>query len=130
MLREMCRVKIHRATVSDADLNYVGSITLPPELCGALDLLHGEKVDVLDINNGERFATYVIHGTRPRHICINGAAARLVQKGDLIIVIAYAAMSDEEAHAHVMKSAIMGADNQIVRIEQAAAQAANESHVS
>lgn len=128
MLREMARVKIHRATVTEADLNYVGSITLPPELTEALDLLQGEKVDVLDVTNGARLQTYVIHGSQPAHICINGAAAHLIHPGDLVIVIAYAQMTDSEARAHVLRTAIMDGANRIVRIEQAAALPAARAH--
>ncbi|HTL52268.1 MAG TPA: aspartate 1-decarboxylase [Planctomycetota bacterium] len=130
MLREMARVKIHRATVTEADLSYVGSITLPPALTEALDLLQGEKVDVLDVTNGARLSTYVIHGAKPGHICINGAAAHLIHPGDLIIVIAYAQMTDAEARAHSLRTAMVDAGNRIVRIETLAAQPVAGSHVS
>ena len=98
MLIELLKCKIHRATVTDANLNYEGSITIDRNLMEASGLLLHEKVQVLDINNGERFETYVIEGPRGSGaICLNGAAARLVQKGDLVIIAAYAQMTPEEA---------------------------------
>jgi aspartate 1-decarboxylase len=94
----MMKSKIHRATVTHADLHYVGSLTISGDLMEAADLLPGEKVDVVDIDNGARLSTYVIEGPRGTGVIgINGAAARLVQPGDLVIVIAYALVSDEEA---------------------------------
>ena len=90
MLRTMCKSKIHRATVTGADLNYIGSITIDPELMDAADLLEFEQVHVVDVNNGARFETYVIPGERGAgEICLNGAAARLVQPGDKVIIISY-----------------------------------------
>jgi len=90
--------KIHRAVVTEADLNYVGSITIDKSLMEAADILPNEKVQVVNNNNGARFETYVIEGERDSGIiCLNGAAARLVQKGDVIIIITYAAVSDEKA---------------------------------
>lgn len=89
--------KIHRATVTDANLEYVGSITIDEELMEAANLLEGMKVDILDVNNGERFQTYVIKGKRGnRDICLNGAAARKVAVGDKVIIVAYAMMTLEE----------------------------------
>jgi aspartate 1-decarboxylase len=97
MTLEMLYSKIHRATVTDADLNYVGSITIDEELMEAANLRVGQKVDILNINNGERFSTYVIRGERgKRDICLNGAAARKAHPGDKIIIIAYAQMSPDE----------------------------------
>ena len=96
VLREMLKSKIHRATVTQADLHYVGSITIDADLLRAADLLPGEKVDVVDINNGNRLSTYVIAGeTGSGVIGINGAAARLVAPGDLVIIIAYAHLSQD-----------------------------------
>ncbi len=90
--------KLHRAIVTDANLNYVGSITIDRELMEAAKLRVGQKVDIVNINNGERFSTYVIEGERgKRDICLNGAAARKAEVGDVIIIIAYASMSFEEA---------------------------------
>lgn len=101
MLRMMCKSKIHRATVTGADLNYMGSITIDPDLMDAADLLEYEQVHVVNINNGARFETYVIPGTRGEgEICLNGAAARLAQPGDKVIVISYAQYSQAELAEH------------------------------
>jgi aspartate 1-decarboxylase len=95
MRRRMMKSKIHRATVTDANLNYVGSITLDTELMRRADILEWEQVAILDIDNGNRFETYVIPGG-PGEVCLNGAAARLVHKGDKIIIITYAEYEDAE----------------------------------
>ncbi|MDR1811987.1 MAG: aspartate 1-decarboxylase [Candidatus Fibromonas sp.] len=98
MLIELLKSKIHRATVTDACLDYEGSITIDKELMGAAGLFPHEKVHVLNINNGERFETYIIEGkSKSGIICLNGAAARLVQKNDLIIIAAYTFLTPEEA---------------------------------
>ena len=98
MFRKMCKSKIHRATISDANLHYMGSITIDEELMEIADILPNEQVQVLDINNGNRFDTYVFKGERHSGvICVNGAAARLVHKGDLLIIISYGYYTDEEA---------------------------------
>lgn len=89
MRRRMMKSKIHRATVTGADLHYIGSISLDPELMAAADVMEHEQVHVLDIDNGARFETYAIVG-QPGEVCLNGAAARLVQPGDKVIVITYA----------------------------------------
>ncbi len=95
---EVLKSKIHRVTVTQADLNYVGSITVDEALIEAAHLIEGEKVQILDINNGERLDTYIIKGERNSGcICLNGAAARKVQIGDVIIIISYALMDFEEA---------------------------------
>ena len=95
---ELLKCKIHRATVTDANLNYEGSITLDRALMDAAGILPFEKVGILDINNGARFDTYVIEGERDSGtICLNGAAARMVQKGDLVIIVSYVALAPEEA---------------------------------
>ena len=97
MLFEFLYSKIHRATVTDANLNYVGSITIDEDLMEKANLKVGQKVDILDINNGERFQTYVIKGKRGnRDICLNGAAARKVQKGDKVIIVSYVYLTKEE----------------------------------
>lgn len=97
MTFEMLYSKIHRASVSDANLNYVGSITVDEELMEAAHLRIGQKVEIVNINNGERFSTYVIKGERgKRDICLNGAAARKAEIGDRIIIIAYASMDEKE----------------------------------
>ncbi|KIZ17170.1 aspartate 1-decarboxylase [Streptomyces natalensis] len=98
MYRTMMKSKIHRATVTQADLHYVGSLTVSADLMEAADLLPGERVDIVDIDNGARLSTYVIEGPRDSGIIgINGAAARLISPGDLVIIIAYAAVDDAEA---------------------------------
>lgn len=98
---EMLYSKIHRATVTDANLNYVGSITIDENLMDAAQLLENQKVDILNINNGERFQTYVIKGERgKKDICLNGAAARKVQPKDKIIIVAYALYDQQEAKKH------------------------------
>lgn len=97
MFRTMMKSKIHRATVTEANLNYVGSITIDEDLMEAADLLENEKVQIVNNNNGARLETYVITGKRGSGvICLNGAAARLVQPGDNVIIISYAMMSNEE----------------------------------
>jgi len=95
---EVLKSKIHRVTVTGADLNYIGSITVDPDLLDAAGILPGEKVQVVNINNGERLETYVIAGQRGSgEITLNGPAARKVQKGDIVIIIAYACMTPDEA---------------------------------
>jgi aspartate 1-decarboxylase len=97
MLRTMCKSKIHRATVTGADLHYVGSITIDPVLMDAADLMEYEQVQIVDINNGARFETYVIPGEPGKgEICLNGAAARLVHTGDKVIIISYAQYDEAE----------------------------------
>ncbi len=98
MLLEFLYAKIHRATVTDANLNYVGSITIDKNILDKANLSEGQKVDILNINNGERFQTYIIAGKAgSKDICLNGAAARKAQIGDKIIICAYAQMTPEEA---------------------------------
>ena len=95
---EVVKSKIHRATVTEANLNYVGSITIDPVLLDAANLIPNERVYIVNNNNGERFDTYIIKGERGSgQICINGAAARKVQVGDIVIIMAYAQMDFEEA---------------------------------
>jgi aspartate 1-decarboxylase len=101
MFIEVFKSKIHRATVTEANLNYTGSITIDRDLMDAAEMVAHQKVQIVNINNGERFETYVIEGRRGSGvICLNGPAARLVQVGDLVIVIAYAAVTPEEARHH------------------------------
>ncbi|HEX4777316.1 MAG TPA: aspartate 1-decarboxylase [Acidimicrobiia bacterium] len=102
MRRTMMKSKIHRATVTGADLSYVGSITLDPALMGLADILENEQVHVLDIDNGARFETYAITGG-PGDVVLNGAAARLVQPGDRVIVITYAQYEDAELDEYAPK---------------------------
>jgi aspartate 1-decarboxylase len=117
MFRTMMKAKIHRATVTEANLNYVGSVTIDKEILEAVDILPNEKVQIVNNNNGARLETYVIEGERGSGvICLNGAAARLVQPGDTVIIISYAMMSDEEAKQHKPRIAIMGEQNRIVQL--------------
>ncbi len=95
---EVLKSKIHRVTVTEADLNYIGSVTIDENLMDAANLIENEKVQILNVNNGERFETYVIKGARNSGvICLNGPAARRVAVGDVIIIVSYASMDFEEA---------------------------------
>ena len=101
MLVQMFKSKIHRARVTEANLNYMGSITIDRDLADAANIRMGERVQIVNNNNGERLETYVIEGERGSgEICLNGAAARKVQVGDVLIIISYAYMTPEEADAH------------------------------
>ncbi len=116
MTIEMLYSKIHRATISDANLHYVGSITIDRNLLDASNMRVGQRVDIVDIDNGERFSTYIIPGKRgSKDICVNGAAARKVQVGDKIIIIAYASMSENEADKFSPKVVIVNDDNTIAQ---------------
>ena len=127
MLRTMLKSKIHRATVTRADLHYVGSITIDAELMDAADLLPGELVSVADVDNGNRLETYVISGARGSGvIAINGAAAQLVREGDRVIVMAYAQMSDDEARAHRPAVVFVDRDNRAIDIGVEPAAVPNE----
>lgn len=117
MTLTMLYSKIHRASVSDANLNYVGSITIDCELMQAAELHEGQKVDIVNINNGERFSTYVIEGKKG-DMCLNGAAARKVQIGDKIIVMAYAQYAKEEIPSYAPKVVLVDEKNQIVAIKK------------
>lgn len=109
--------KIHRATVTDANLNYVGSITIDEDLMDVAKLRVGQKVDIVDIDNGERFSTYVIKGKAGnRDICLNGAAARKVQVGDKIIIIAYASYDESEIEAYQPTIVLVNSQNNIDQI--------------
>ena len=99
---EIMKSKIHRATVTEADLNYIGSITIDEDLMDAANLIENERVDIYNVNSGSRFNTYVIKGERGKgDIGVNGAAARMVQKGDYLIIVSYASMDFEEAKSFV-----------------------------
>ena len=117
MYRTMFKSKIHRATVTQADLNYVGSITIDPDLMDAADLLPGEQVAVVDVTNGARMETYVIEGERGSGVIgINGAAAHLVHTGDLVIIISYASMPDADAKAYLPTVVFVDEGNRIAHI--------------
>lgn len=113
----MLKGKIHRATVRQAELDYVGSITVDPELMEAAGILEYEKVAIVDINNGSRFETYTIAGEPGSGmICLNGAAARCVSQGDKIIIMCYAEMTPEEAEEHKPKVVFVDDNNKITRL--------------
>jgi len=108
--------KLHRATVTEANLNYVGSITIDQDLLDTANMRVGQKIDIVNINNGERFSTYIIAGERgKKEICLNGAAARKVHVGDKIIIIAYATMTEEEADEFQPKIVILEDDNSVAQ---------------
>src|SRR5919206_4595099 len=117
MLRTMMTSKIHRATVTQADLHYVGSVTVDQDLMEAADLLEGERVAIVDITNGARLETYVIPGERGSGVIgINGAAAHLVHPGDLVIMISYGQMDESEAKSHLPRVVHVDAANRIVEL--------------
>lgn len=114
MFKTMMNGKIHRATVTQADLNYVGSITIDEDILDAVGIEANEKVAIVNNNNGARFETYVIKGARGSGVvCLNGAAARMVQQGDIVIIMSYVLVDAEEAKNHVPKVAIMDENNRI-----------------
>ena len=114
MFRTMLGGKIHRATVTEADLNYVGSITVDQDLLDAAGILVNEKVAIVNNNNGERFETYTIPGERGSGVvCLNGAAARLVQKGDIVIIMSYVMLSEPEIAVHEPKVVLVDEHNKI-----------------
>lgn len=117
MTRTLLKSKIHRATVTDSDLNYVGSIAIDPKLMVAADLVEFERVDIYNINNGERFQTYVIKG-KDGEISLNGAAARLVHYGDLVIIASYSEYSEEEVESFKPKLVFVDEKNNIVPLKK------------
>jgi aspartate 1-decarboxylase len=123
MQRVMLKSKIHRATVTDCDLHYVGSITIDPELLEEADILEHEQVHVVDIDNGARFETYTIAGERGSGaIKVNGAAARLVHRGDTVIVISYGTYEQEELERHSPRVVhVRAPHNQIITVDDAVA---------
>jgi aspartate 1-decarboxylase len=118
MQRVMLKSKVHRATVTDCDLHYVGSVTVDPDLLEAADIREHEQVHVLDIDNGARFATYTIAGERgSSEVTINGAAARLVHRGDKVILVSYATYDEAEIENHRPRVVHVDADNRIIDID-------------
>lgn len=114
MLLTLCKAKLHRATVTQAELHYVGSITIAADLMEAAGILPWERVQVVDVANGARFETYAVEGAAgSRTVCVNGAAARLVHVGDPVIIIAYALMTPEEARAFRPTIALLNPDNTV-----------------
>jgi aspartate 1-decarboxylase len=121
MQRQMLKSKIHRATVTGCDLHYAGSIAIDAGLMEEADLLPHELVHVLDIDNGERFETYVIEGGRGSgDVQVNGAAARLVQRGDRVIIVAYGSYSESELEEHEPRVVHVDASNDVLRIDSEA----------
>ena len=117
MQRNMLYAKLHRVTVNQADMNYVGSVTIDRALLEAARLLPGERVDIVDVTNGARLTTYVIEGEAGSgQICINGAAAHLIQPGDIAIILAYALMDEVEARTFVPRVVFVDHDNRIVDV--------------
>lgn len=117
MYRTMMKGKIHRARITEANLNYVGSITIDEDILDKVDIIPNEKVQVVNNNNGARLETYVIPGKRGSGIiCLNGAAARLVQKDDIVIIISYALVSEEKLKNYRSKIAIMNDENKIEQL--------------
>lgn len=112
--RQMLRAKIHRIAVTECELEYEGSLTLDSALMQAADMLPYERIEVLDVDNGNRFATYLIEGEPNSGVCcVNGAAARLVEKGDKLILVSYTEVSDEAARTHRPRVVLMGEQNRI-----------------
>jgi aspartate 1-decarboxylase len=117
MFRTMMNGKIHRARVTEANLNYVGSITIDQDILDAVGMVPNEKVQIVNNNNGQRFETYIISGERGSGVCcLNGAAARLVQKDDIVIIISYALIAEEKVASHHPKVAIMDDRNRIIEL--------------
>lgn len=117
MFRTMMKAKIHRARVTEANLNYVGSVTIDKDIIDKVGILPHEKVQIVNNNNGARLETYVIPGERGSGVvCLNGAAARLVQLGDTVIIVTYATLSDEELISFKPKVALMGEDNKVEQV--------------
>ncbi len=117
MIRTLLGGKIHRATVTEANLNYVGSITIDVDLLDAAGILVNEKVAIVNNNNGERFETYTIAGERGSGIvCLNGAAARKVQAGDIVIIMNYVMMDDDKAKTHKPNVVLVDGDNRITDV--------------
>lgn len=117
MFRMMMKSKIHRATVTEANLQYIGSVTIDTALMEAADILPNEKVQIVNNNNGARFETYVIPGEKNSGtICLNGSAARQVQVGDQVIIISYAVLTDEAAHQYNPKVVFVDEQNQQTKI--------------
>ena len=118
MLRTILGSKIHRATVTQADLDYVGSVTIDADLVKAAGLIEGEKVSIVDVTNGSRLETYVITGAAGSgHICINGAAAHLINPGDLVIIMSYLQATEPEARSFKPRIVHVDSDNRIISLD-------------
>jgi len=121
MLRTFMKSKIHRATVTEANVNYVGSITLDKRLIKAAGLLPYEQVDVLNVSNGARLTTYVIPGKKPGNgeVCLNGAAARLCRRGDIVLVVSYAQVDEEEMKKFKSLTVLVDKKNRVLKTRSA-----------
>ena len=129
MNRTMLKSKIHRATVTDCDLHYVGSITIDPDLLDAADIMEFEQVAIVDVDNGARFETYTIAGERGSgEMKVNGAAARLVHRGDTIIVISYASYDRDDLATYEPRVVHVNRDNSIIDIDAEVATLLTEAH--
>jgi len=116
MLRSVLKSKIHRATVTDADLHYEGSVSIDEDLLEAADLLPNEHVHIWDVTNGNRFETYALKGKRGSGtICINGAAAHLAKKGDIVIITSFAILDEKELKKHIPQVVLVNSQNKIVK---------------
>ena len=118
MLRPFCRCKIHRATVTGASLDYVGSMTIPEDLMKKLDILVGEQVDIANISNGERWTTYALAGKKNGAFTLNGAAARMGAVGDKLIILVYCLLDEQEARSHRIKIAFLGERNKLLKLKR------------
>ena len=118
MTREMLRAKIHRITATEANVEYEGSLTLDPELMGACDMVPFERIDVFDVDNGNRFSTYLIEGERGSgECCVNGAAAHLVEVGHKLIIVTYCAVAEDDVRAHRPRVVLVHEDNSIREVK-------------
>jgi aspartate 1-decarboxylase len=115
MMREMLKSKIHGAVLTEANINYQGSITVPADICAQAGILEGEKVQVVNVNTGARLETYVIAGRKPRRYALNGGAARKAVPGDRLLIISYAIMTDDEARRLRPVVLLMDGDNRVAR---------------
>jgi len=118
MLRPVCRCKIHHAIVTSSSLDYVGSMTIPEDIMKRLNIIEGEQVDVANVNNGERWTTYALMGKKAGDFCLNGAAARLGQIGDKLIIMIYCMLDEKELKDYRLKVAFMDEKNRIARIQE------------
>jgi aspartate 1-decarboxylase len=118
MLRPFCRVKIHRAVITEANVDYIGSMTIPEDLMARLDIREGEQVEVANVSNGERWVTYAITGKKAGVYTLNGAAAHLGKPGDRIIIMVFAQYTPEELKTYRMKVAFMNDRNEVERMQE------------
>jgi len=118
MLRTFCRCKIHHATVTAASLDYIGSMTIPEDMMRRLNILEGEQVEVANMSNGERWTTYAISGKKAGEYSLNGAAARLGQLGDKLIIMVYAMLDEKEVQNYRLKIAFLDVQNKLVRLQE------------